>query len=655
MKQSSSASVFGVCIFLAGIVGIVFGGTLHHGFVNFDDDTYVYENRMVQGGLTAEGVRRAFTQVHASNWHPLTTLSHMADCQLYGLDAGGHHLTNVLLHGLTAVLLFLVLRQLTGAIWPAAFVAALFAVHPLRVESVAWVAERKDVLSGLFFMLTLAAYTYYARRPWSVIRYLPVPILYACGLMSKPMLVTLPFILFLLDYWPLHRIKSMAGAGFSVPRRLVVEKIPLLLMSAAACVITLLVQKQALQTAAAIPFPLRTSNALMSCTTYLGQLFYPVDLAVFYPYPAAGYAALKISLSLLLLTVISVLVFCWRQKRPYLLVGWLWYLVMLLPVIGLVQVGAQARADRYTYLPEIGLCLALTWAMAQASAGWRNRRIGLGIGASVILFLLVIEARTQTAYWRDSESLWKHTLDCTAHNAVAESNLANDFLRQGRFDEAMAQAKMAIEIEPDYADAHNCLGFALFQTGQFADAISHFQAALKIRPDFASAHNNLGMALLRTGQLDEAASHFQEALRIQPDLADAQNNLGVALLQKGQPEAAVTHYRLAIELKPGYLGAENNLAWVLSTSTNAALRNGTEALQWAQRANQLSPSSDMVVLRTLAAAYAEAGQFPQAMETAGQALSLATAKGNNAWIEALQAEIKLYRAGQPFRDNGLVP
>jgi len=655
MAKSSFTQVFGICIFIFAITWIVFGQTIHDEFVNFDDDTYVYENGIVQQGLTKEGVVAAFTHAQAFNWHPVTTISHMLDCQLFGLGAGKHHLTNVLLQSVTAVLLFLVLREMTGAMWPSAFVAAVFAIHPLRVESVAWVSERKDVLSGLFFMLTLGAYVRYAREARSPGRYLLVLILFALGLMAKPMLVTVPFILLLLDYWPLKRFPATARAGFSIPRQLVLEKIPLLLMSAAVGVVVYLVQEKARQSAETITFPMRIGNALMAYVTYAGELFYPVKLAVLYPFPAAGYPAYEIAGAGLLLVGISAAVFRWREKRPYLVVGWLWYVVMLLPVIGIIQVGAQARADRYTYLPEIGLCLALAWAAREWTLKRPEQQAALGAAGAVIVLVLIPISRAQAAFWHDSEKLWEHALACTTNNAVAEGNLANQFFKQAQFDEAIEHANRAIEIDPKFAAAHNCLGYALFQKGQTDGAIGHFQEALKIRPDFAEAHNNLGMVLWRTGKLGEAIDEFETAIKIQPELFNAQNNLGAALVQKGEPEAAIAHYEVAIKLSPDFVGAENNYAWVLASCTNAAVRNGTKAVELARRANQTADSKNMIVLRTLAAAYAEAGRFSEAIDSALQALQLAKAQNSTTWINAIQAEIGLYQNKQPFRADGKTP
>lgn len=656
--------IISLCALIAVLTWIVFGQTLRHEFVNFDDDAYVCENPAVRQGLTVAGAAWAFGHVVASNWHPLTILSHMADCQFYGLQAGGHHFTSLLLQMLTAILLFLVLRGMTNVVWPSFFVAAVFAVHPLRAESVAWVSERKDVLSGFFFMLTLAAYVRYARGPRSAARYLAVLILFALGLMSKPMLVTLPAVLLLLDYWPLGRItgsgaltgeskKENANPSNKISRASALwEKVPLFLMSAAICVTTLLTQDAVRRASEAIPLSMRLGNAIVSGAVYVRQLFYPVNLAAFYPFPAKGMQFLAVAGSALFLAGITWACLHWRRKCPWLLTGWLWYLVMLSPVIGLVQVGAQAHADRYTYLPEIGLCLGLTWAIVELTAKWENRRMLLGVGGGIILAALVVTARAQTAYWRDSETLWNHALACTTGNAVAESNLANDLLRQNRLDDAITHARAAVEIKPDYVDALNCLGYALFEGGRVDEAISRLQEALKSMPDFAAAHNNLGLALRQKGRLDEAIVEFRAALKTHPEAADSHSNLGIVLLQTGQPEAAVAEYNKAVELSPDFIGANNNLAWLLATCPKAGVRNGLRAIQLAEHANQLSNSGNLVILRTLAAAYAEGGRFPEAIQTAGRALKLATTEGKSAWVAALRSDLGLYQSGQPLRDAG---
>jgi tetratricopeptide (TPR) repeat protein len=618
-------TVPGVCIFLAAIIWVVFGQTLGHEFVNYDDDFYVYENPAVTRGLTLQGIIWAFTHVHCSNWHPLTWVSHMLDCQFYGLSPGGHHLTNILLHTATAILLFLILRQMTGALWRSAFVAAVFAIHPLRVESVAWVAERKDVLSGLFFMLTIGAYVRYARcvtgDKWQVTRtaasdrapgpsrvtrrpaealakaghpslfYCLVLLFFALGLMCKPMLVTLPLVLVLLDYWPLNRLRADAAtepvfrlAGRLVPRRLVFEKLPLLGLAVASCAVTIFAQTKSILPFENMSLSLRVGNALISCVAYLGQMFWPSGLAVLYPFTAGGVGVSEVVLSLVLLAGISTGVFILRRRRPCFLTGWLWYLIMLAPVIGIVQVGAQARADRYTYLPQIGLYLLLTWAAAELCAGWRHRRVVLGGGSTIILMALIFCARAQTAYWRNSESLWTHTLACTSDNFIGHNNLGIALFKTGNVDEAMVHYQKALEIKPDFAEAHNNLGNFLFQKGSVDEAMVHYQKALEINPDYAEAHYNLGYALLKMGNVDEAIAHLQKALQINPDYAEAHNNLGYALIQKGSVDEATAHFQKALQINPDYADAHNNLG-------NMLLEKGSvdEAIIHFQKALQIKP------------------------------------------------------------------
>jgi tetratricopeptide (TPR) repeat protein len=584
----------GVCISLAAMVWVVFGQTLHHEFVNYDDDFYVYENPAVARGLTLQGIIWAFTHVHCSNWHPLTWISHMLDCQFYGLSPAGHHFTNVLLHTATAILLFLVLRRMTGFLWRSAFVAAVFAIHPLRVESVAWVAERKDVLSGLFFMLTLWAYArYVASGRWPVTQtditpppaarhsslfYCLVLLFFALGLMSKPMLVTLPLVLLLLDYWPLGRIPEFGVRRSALKNTLrpstlnpqlstlLLEKLPLLGLAAASCVVTIIAQHEAIQPFEQISLPLRLGNAVNSCAAYLGQMFWPSGLAVLYPFTAGDVGISEVMLSLVLLAGISTGVFILRRRRLYFLTGWLWYLIMLAPVIGIVQVGAQARADRYTYLPQIGLYLMLTWGAAEGCAGWRHRRAMLGGLATVILAALMFRARAQTAYWRNSELLWTHTLACTSDNYIGHNNLGNALLKKGRVDEAITHFQKALEIQPAFAEAHNNLGNVQFQNGNMDEAIAQYQIALQINPDYAMARYNLGNALIKNGRLDEALTQFQMALQINPDYAEAHNNFGYALIQNKSMDEAIAHFQKALQINPDYADARNNLSNALIQS-----------------------------------------------------------------------------------------
>ena len=592
-----------LCLGLAAITFAVFGQTMGHNFIVYDDAGDVYENRMVAQGLTLKGVLWAFS-FHSANWFPLTWLSHMLDCQLYGLHAGGHHLTNVLLHVATVILLFLVLRQMTGALWRSAFVAAVFAIHPLRVESVAWVAERKDVLSGLFFMLTIAAYIRFARLPRSLGRYIVVMLLFALGLMSKPMLVTLPFVLLLLDYWPLQRADS---AG-----RLVLEKLPLLALSVADSVATFLAQHSGIQSTGAFSLSHRLGNAVSAFAVYLGQMVWPAGLAVLYPFPRNGVPTWEIALAGMLLISFSVIALKERRTQPWLWVGWVWYLVMLAPVVGAIQVGRQSHADRYTYLPQIGIYIALTWLVAQ----WRVSRVAFGCLMAGVVAVLMVCAWKQTTYWKDSETLWNHTLACTTSNVIAHCNLGIVLREEGKMDEAIAQ----------------------------------FEAALHINYNDADSHNNLGTVLRRKGRVDEAIAQYQIALQMNPALGEAHYNLAIALTQKGRTGKAISQYEEAARIDPANASFKNNLAWLLATAADASLRNGKRAVELAEQADQLSGGTDESVLDTLAAALAEAGRFDDAKRTAQKAMDLARAKGKQDLVNELTGELKRYEAGLPCRE-----
>ena len=699
-RQADHWRLVGVCIVLAAMTWLIFGQTLGYEFMNYDDGDYVAHNPAVRGGLSWKGFVWAFTHSVNFNWTPATVISFILEYRFHGLNAGGYHLTNVLLHTAGVVVLFLVLRQMTGALGRSAFVAAVFAIHPLHVESVAWIAERKDVLSGLFFMLTLWAYACYAQgesggkcqatRTNSVLSPVTchlspycwlVVLFFALGLMSKPMLVTLPFVLILLDYWPLGRLAT--GGWRLAMKPLVFEKIPLLFLSGIACVITLFTQKEAMEP---LPFSERTGNALVSYVVYLWQMVYPAGLAVFYPRPESGLALWEIFGALALLLAITVGAVLARRKRPWFLFGWLWYLGTLVPVIGIVQVGAQAHADRYTYLPQIGLAVLATWGVAKWSADWHLPRGTMSGIAAAILAALMIDAHDQTAYWRNDESLWAHALDCTPGNITAHVNYGNVLLEKGSMDEAVAQFQKALQIKPDYAEAHYNLGNALLQEGNVDEAVAQFQKALQlkpdyaaaslnlgnafiqkakmeeaivqfrralqIKPDYAEARLNLGNAFIQKGNVDEAIVQFQKALQIRPDYAKARLNLGNAFLQKKNADQAIACFQKALQIKPDYPEAQNNLAWALATAPRASLRNGSRAVELARQANQLTGGENPVVLRTLAAAYAEAGQFGDAIQSARKAIALAKVAGQPNQVVQINSELKLYEAGLPFHQEG---
>jgi tetratricopeptide (TPR) repeat protein len=561
-----------LCFVLAAITFAVFGQTAGFGFVNFDDDLYVFENAHVAGALSLKGLAWVFTHVDCELYHPLTMLSLMGNYQLHGLHAGGYHFTNVLLHTASVILLFLILRQMTGALWRSAFVAAVFAIHPLRVESVAWVAERKDVLGCFFFMLTLGAYARYVRKPDSPARYWMVATAFVLALLSKPTMVTLPFVLLLLDYWPLNR--------FEQPRklsRLILEKIPLLALAAGACVMTVLAERESIATLATASMPSRLGNAVVSYAVYLRQMVWPGGLAVFYPYPHNGLPAWEVALAGALLAVLSAVAWGGRRTRPWMLMGWLWYLGMLAPMIGIVQVGVCAHADRMTYLPQIGICMAVTWLVAE----WRLSRVAFGGLMTGVILALMVCAWKQTTYWKSNETLWPHTLACTTGNYMANLNLGADLLKEGRVDEAIAFCQKALEIKPDLVRAHNNLGNALSQKGRVDEAIAHYQEALEINPDNVEIHINLGNALVQKGGVDEAIAQYQEALEIKPDSAESHYNLGNAFLQKGKEDEAISHFQSALQIKPDYAIAHYNLAIVLQQRgrVDEAITHYQEALE----------------------------------------------------------------------------
>jgi len=608
----------GVSVFLLGLTWLVFGQTLRYDFVNYDDPHYVYQNTRITSGINFANVAWAFSHIHSENWHPLTTITHMLDCQLHGLNAGWHHFTNVLLHCLAVVLLFVALERMTGALWRSAFVSAVFAVHPLHVESVAWIAERKDVLSAVFFMVTLLAYFHYTRSP-SIGRYLIVAIVFALGLMSKPMLVTLPFVLLLLDYWPLGRFDAHRSNTGRQVLQLIMEKIPLITLSAVSSLITFLAQRGAIGWTEQLPMSERITNAFVAYVVYIRQMFWPTELAVFYPHPENRLPIWEVSLALIILVGIMAAAFVLRKRAPYLVTGWLWYLGMLVPVIGLLQVGWQGHADRYTYLPQIGLYIAVTWALTDLIRSWRFQRTALSAAALIVIGALSWRGWLQTSYWRDSETLFTHALAVTSNNDVALNNLGIIFLDKGQLD----------------------------------DAISKLQAAIDLRPENAPAHDNLAKALLKKGQVAEATVHYRKFLELEPANVEARNTLGTALIQQGHVREAIDQWQEALALQPENGNAASNLAWVFAACTDDSIRDGTRAAQLGEKALRISGGKIPMIYKVLAAAYAENGRFADAVETAQRGAKLATSQGNSPLAAELESNIALYQSGRPLRDPSI--
>jgi tetratricopeptide (TPR) repeat protein len=589
-----------------------------HSFVNYDDSEYVYENPQVQRGLSKEGVSWAFTTFHAANWHPLTWISHMTDVQLFGLDAGWHHRVNVLFHLANTALLFLVLWRMTGGLWQSAFVAALFAVHPLHVESVAWIAERKDVLSTLFWLLTMGAYLGYVRRP-SIWRYLPVVAFLALGLMCKPMLVTLPFVLLLLDWWPLGRMSPEGSPDtpswrFSIPMfsRRLREKVPLLGLSAMSCIVTYMAQARgnAVTSLENVPLGYRMSNALLSYATYLVKTVWPASLAVFYPHPVSIHAVLpawEIAGAVLLLCGLSFLVLRESPRRPYLAVGWLWYLGTMVPVIGWVQVGAAALADRYTYVPLIGVFLAAGWGIPELLGGFRFRRLALWASGCTVVVAFSAAAWVQVGYWRDSVSLYSRALAVTEKNWMALTGLGSAYDELGKPREAIEYYREALRVKPEYAHAWYNLGVSTGKLGRQQEAIAYYREALRIQPEYVAALHNQGLAYARLGQLRDAVDSFREALRIQPEYVGALYNLGLAYARLGELREAIVSFQDALRIQPGYAGASYNLGVAYGK-----LGRFREAVASFRETVRVMPEY-AEAWNNLGLAYEELGQFQQAV------------------------------------------
>ena len=669
-----------LCLGLVLLVFAVFGQSIGHEFVNFDDNHLVSENPHLLRGVTWDNVRWALVagtggaMTDTDYWRPVSILSQMADVQFFGLHAGAHHAVNVLLQALNSVLLFLILRLLTGAFWRSAFIAALFAIHPLHVESVAWISERKDLLSALFFLLTLGAYVRYARHSFCWGNYLLVLLLSALAMASKPMVITLPFVLILLDSWPLHRLGKISW------KRLLLEKIPLVAMALFVALITLHApggRNEGIMEQ--LPWSWRLGNAVVAYATYLWQMIWPFNLSAFYPHPGKDLSLWSLALSAFVLLVISALVL-WQRRRGYLMVGWLWYLGMLLPVIGIVQSGEQAHADRYTYLPLIGIFLMIAWGLNDWVGDHPRKKILLGTASPLLLIPLSYLAYTQTSYWHDSISLMSHAVECTDNNTHAHDNLGDAHLKKGNVDQALKEYQISLNRRPGYAYAECNLGCALLSKGLHKEAILHFKKALSTNPDYAVAHHNLGEALREEGLLDEGIKHLTKALELDPRLPKAETQLGAALLQKGDPKGALLHYERALRMNPNSPESHNivasillqqgkdrealtefqlafnadpsnftyanNVAWILATARDKSLRDGGEAVRLARKAVEES-GAQPAALRTLAAAYAQSGMYPEALQTSDEAINGAISLGNPSLADLLRNEKAIYQGNRP--------
>ncbi len=696
-----------VGLLLALITLLAYLPVARDGFVVYDDNDYVTDNHVVQNGLTVTGIKWAFTTGHASNWHPLTWLSHMMDCELFGLNAGAHHSVNMLFHTANTVLLFLLLLRLTGALGPAAFVAALFAWHPLHVESVAWISERKDVLSTCFALLSLLSYARFVKRatgeaggkpktenrkpkesrmpnaetpgqrrsnsdfglrvsfgirhsafgfptgPASLFYWLAL-IFFALGLMSKPMLVTLPFVMLLLDYWPLNR-GTRDQWQVSKVLRLALEKWPFFLFAAISCVVTFLTQRhgEAMITLQQFPLPLRIENALISYLLYLSKTVWPRHLAVLYPLAIHwSWMRTMAMLAAALLGVVSWLAWQTHRQYPCLLVGWLWFLGTLVPVIGLVQVGIAAMADRYTYFPLVGIFIAIAFGVRDLARRFRLPKMAVAIAAALALAACLMLAANQLRYWHDSESLFAHTLAVTRDNVNARISYGVALEQKGRLAEALAQYREAVRISPNHAMAHLDIGNLLEKTGQSEEALPELLKAVQFNPKALAAHNALGSVLVELGRFDEALDQFQETGRLDPAYPWVPFEIGKLRLKQGRDAEAIDEFRAALRIAPDNFQILAFTAQVLAAGENPEVRDGKTALTLAIKANTLSGGAQPLVLDVLGMACAETGDFANAQEVAQRAIDLATAAKMKK-LELLQQRLELYKNHQLWRESFL--
>jgi tetratricopeptide (TPR) repeat protein len=633
-QKLSKLTILLIYLTLVVATFIAYQQVVHNSFV-WDDSLYIIDNPNVRSGITWESVFWAISTIHCY-WHPVTWLSHILDCELFELNPFYHHLVNLSIHIVNTLLLFWVLKRMTGAIWRSAFVAAVFALHPLHVESVAWVAERKDLLCGLFWMLTIAAYIRYAERP-SIRRYLLVIIAFGLGLMAKPMMVTLPFALLLLDYWPLRRfqwtqqitseVSSPSDSANICYRRstlwhLICEKIPLFILTVASAIITFIAQQKvgAVVTLKAVSVDMRIANAIVSDVGYMSKMVYPSGLAVLYPYSFDRLLTWQPIVSTIVLAVLTVsVIYLARQQRPYLLVGWLWYLGTLVPVVGLIQVGAQSMADRYTYLPSIGFLIIVAWGMYELFAKRRYLKIGLAISAGVAVVVLLVCTQVQVKYWRDNLTLFGRAFEVTKNNPGMLTNLGDAFAVLGK---------------------HN-------------EAVICYSEVLRCEPNHLAAHINFGAVLLKQGEFDEAINHFQQALQIEPGNPGIYHNLGNAYAAKGEFNEAIGYYRQALKINPDFAVSLNALAQIFATNSNTELQDPELAIELAERAAKLTRYQNPVILDTLAAAYASAEKFSKAVETAEKALQLAESAQQNQLTEQIQNRLQLYKSSEPYIEPSL--
>jgi protein O-mannosyl-transferase len=651
-----------ICAALLLGTAAAFWPVSYNGFVSLDDPDWVTDNPHVLQGITPQTLRWATFTYEIGYWHPLTWYSHLLDVELFGLNAAGHHWTSVILHAGGGIFLFLALMRMTGSRWRSAFVAALFAWHPLRVESVAWVAERKDVLSTFFMLAAIFAYALYAQRP-NLGRYLLVALLFVLGCMAKPMVVTLPCVLLLLDYWPLRRLQlplkrdelnAVSGGAAASLKLVILEKLPLLSISIVFGIITIVAQRGAgaVVSLETLPISLRLSNAAVAYATYLWMAIWPRGLSAFYPHAVAtadhALPVWRVVLAVAVLILITLAAMLNLRRRPYLIVGWLWYLGTAALVIGIIQVGSQSMADRYTYVPMIGIAIAAVWLASELVRRLQMHRPALITAGGAVLLLLVVLTWRQTSVWRNDHTLAGHALKVDGNNYLAHDMLAGALLADGHLDEAIFHYENALAIYPSLPEAHNNLGNLLAERNQPEKAIEHYRAAISLQPGLASAQHNLALLLAQRGQLDPAIDHWRRAVQLEPSHAQAHQALAIALTLRGDGRNALQHLRAAAEQPAPPAQVLIHLAWLLATHPQAELRNPSEAAALAQRVQRGRDFHDPLALDTLAAAQAQLGQFDQAIESARQARDSAARLGQQDLAARIEQRIAIYARGETY-------
>lgn len=643
-----------ICALLAGLTFFVFLRVTGFEFISFDDPDFVTSNPHVQNGFSGEELKWAFTSMF-NYWQPLVWLSYMLDFRLFGLSVAAFHFSNLLLHVINTVLVFLVFRRMTKNHWASALVAGLFAFHPLHVEAVAWISERKGLLSMTFWLLTMLCYARYTERR-SLLAYGLALLAFVGGLMSKSMIVTLPCVLLLMDFWPLQRWQPwktglVAPASIVPWWKIVLEKVPFFVLAGLSSLLTMQAQRVTgtVWSYEQLPMSQRIGHMLVEYVVYLRKIFWPNDLAVFYPYPAP-WPAWRIGGAVFILAGITIGTLLWMRKRPYLVVGWLWFLGTLFPVMGLFQVGEAAMADRYTYVALSGIAIMVIWGGAEAAQrlrlpSWGQKAAALGMGLACI-----VTASAQLRYWQNSRTLFEHTAEVTGPNYLAYAVLGNAMAQEGRYQEAMEYFRSSLALQPRHPDTLFAAGNACFQARNFKEAAEYFQRVVDGRPNFMEGHFHLALALQAQGLAEGAIVQYKKALELQPGVARGYVLLGGLLEGQGKLDEALAQYKEAVRWKPDYPEALNRLAWVLVTHPEPAKRNGQEALRLASQACQLTQNQDLASLNALAGAYSELGDFAQALQITGKAMELAQGSGKAQLIEATQKLQKLYQEKRPCRE-----